>query len=74
VEEFDTLIGNTMAVLNALRKDSQDLSQRLTKIDWLLDGWDTIIGIWEATPVQEKTNAIMEMALLAPILPKEVIG
>ena len=74
VEEFDALIGDTMAALNAWQNDSQDVSQRLTRIDWLLDGWDTIIGIWKATPIQERSNAIMEMALLAPILPKEVSG
>ncbi|MCA3379798.1 MAG: hypothetical protein ING08_06085 [Roseomonas sp.] len=72
VEEFDILISDTMAILEAWQKDCGDVSQRLTRIDWLLDGWDTIIGIWDAAPMQEKASAIMEMALLAPILPKEV--
>lgn len=74
VEEFDVLISDTIAALDAWQKDCEDVSQRLTRLDWLLDGWDTIIGIWDAAPIQEKTNAIMEMALLAPILPKEVTG
>ncbi|MCA3340579.1 MAG: hypothetical protein INF90_18850 [Roseomonas sp.] len=72
VEEFDILISDTMAALEAWQRDDEDVSQRLTRIDWLLDGWDTIIGIWDTSPIQEKANAIMEMAMLAPILPKEV--
>ena len=73
-EEFDSLIGDTLAAIQAWRVDSGDVSQRLTRLDWLLDGWDMIIGIWNAASISEKTNAIMEMALLAPILPKEVTG
>lgn len=74
VEEFDYLICDTLAALEAWRKDCEDITQRLTRLDWLLDGWDILIGIWEAAPIQQKTAAIMEMALLAPILPKEVSG
>ena len=74
MEEFDLLISDTMAAIGAWQRDLEDVSQRLTRIDWLLDGWDTIIGIWDATSLQEKSTAIMEMALLAPILPSEVTG
>ena len=73
-EEFDALISDTIAALQSWQKDCGEVTHRLTKLDWLLDGWDTLIGIWEAAPTQQKTNAIMEMALLAPILPKEVAG
>ena len=73
-EDFDSLIGDTFAAIQAWRADSEDVSQRLTRLDWLLDGWEMIIGIWNAASIPEKTNAIMEMALLAPILPKEVTG
>lgn len=71
-EDFDHLISDTLAAIMAWREDCDDVSQRLTKLDWLLDGWDTMIGIWDATAFDEKANAIMEIALLAPILPKEV--
>jgi hypothetical protein len=73
-KEVDSLIGDTLAALEAWRADSDDVSQRLTRLDWLLDGWEMITGIWNAASLQEKTSAIMEMALLAPILPKEVTG
>jgi hypothetical protein len=74
VEEFDLMLGDTFAAIKAWRQDREELHQRLTRLDWLLDGWDLIIGIWDSTPKTERENAIMEMALLAPIMPKEIAG
>lgn len=74
VEEFDQMLGDTFAAIRAWKQDRNDLHQRLTRLDWLLDGWDVIVGIWNSTSRLEKENAIMEMALLAPILPKEITG
>ena len=74
VEEFDLMLGDTFAAIHAWKQDRDELHQRLTRLDWLLDGWDVILGIWNSAPQMEKENAIMEMALLAPILPKEITG
>lgn len=73
-EEFDALIGDSLTAIDAWRRDAADVTQRLTRLDWLLDGWEMIWGIWNAAPAHEKANAVLEMALLAPILPKEITG
>jgi hypothetical protein len=73
-EQFDALIGDTYAALRAWQRDRLDILQELSRLDWLLDGWETVLGIWNAAGSSDKSAAIMEMALLAPILPKEVIG
>ncbi len=73
-EEFDSMLGDTFAAIKAWKQDRTDLHQRLTRLDWLLDGWDVILGIWNSTSLLERENAIIEMALLAPILPKEING
>jgi hypothetical protein len=73
-EQFDSLIGDTFGTIHAWQQDRQDILQELTRLDWLLDGWDTILGIWNAAEPSDKNAAIMEMAVLAPILPKEVMG
>lgn len=74
VEEFDLLLGDTFAAIKAWHQDRNELHQRLTRLDSLLDGWDMILGVWNSVSPSERENAIMEMALLAPILPKEISG
>jgi hypothetical protein len=67
-------MGDTFGTIHAWQQDRQDILQELTRLDWLLDGWGTILGIWNAAEASEKNIAIMEMAVLAPILPKEAMG
>jgi len=73
-EQFDALIGNTYAAVQAWQQDRTDILQELSRLDWLLDGWGPILGIWNAAAAADKGAAMMEMAVLAPILPKEVMG
>lgn len=73
-EQFDALIGDTHAAIHAWHRDRPDILQELSRLDWLLDGWDAILGIWNAANASERSAAMMEMAMLAPILPKESIG
>jgi len=42
--------------------------------DWLLDGWDQICALWvDAGQAghEERTTALVEMALLVPVMPRE---
>jgi hypothetical protein len=73
-EQFDSLMGDTFGTIHAWQQDRQDILQELTRLDWLLDGWGTILGIWNTSEPSDKNAAIMEMAVLAPILPREVMG
>ncbi|MCA3341990.1 MAG: hypothetical protein ING24_06065 [Roseomonas sp.] len=73
-EQLDSLMGDTFGTIHAWQQDRQEILHELTRLDWLLDGWGTLLGIWNAAEPSDKNAAIMEMAVLAPILPKEVIG
>jgi hypothetical protein len=73
-EQFDELMGDTFGTIHAWQRDRQEIIHDLTRLDWLLDGWEAILGIWNAAAPSDKNAAIMEMAFLAPILPKEVMG
>ena len=73
-EHFDALIGDTYGAIQAWQRDRLDILQELSRLDWLLDGWEVILGIWNSADPTDKTAAMMEMAMLAPILPKEVMG
>lgn len=73
-EQFDALMSDTYAAIQAWLRDRVDIIQELSRIDWLLDGWEAILGIWNAANASDKSAAMMEMTVLAPILPKEVAG
>jgi hypothetical protein len=67
-EQFEALIGDTYATIQVWHRDRSDILQELSRLDWLLDGWETILGIWNAANASDKNIAIMEMAVVAPIL------
>jgi hypothetical protein len=49
------------------------LARRLTRCEWLVDGWEQICLLWQtATTRAARHVALAEIALLVPILPKEV--
>jgi hypothetical protein len=39
--------------------------------DWVMDGWRTPLALWETTGPEERRAAILELALIAPVLPRE---
>ncbi len=53
-------------------EDSNALTRRATRPDWLLDGWQIICELWRESDTTMRANTLWEMALLAPILPREV--
>lgn len=49
------------------------VARRLTRCEWLVDGWEQICLLWQtATTKAARRVALTEIALLVPILPKEV--
>lgn len=49
------------------------LARRLARSEWLVDGWEQICLLWQtATTKAARRAALAEIALLVPILPKEV--
>jgi hypothetical protein len=50
---------------------------RLTRAEWLLDGWATLVSIWMTAgeqPPGSQRHALPEIHLLLPMLPREVTG
>ena len=39
--------------------------------DWVMDGWRTPLVLWETTGTAERRAAIWELAVIAPVLPRE---
>jgi hypothetical protein len=51
----------------------EPVARRLARTEWLVDGWEQICLLWESTTTTaERRVAMMELAWMVPILPKEV--
>jgi hypothetical protein len=71
-KDLDGLLSDTPTLLRAWREDSTDLGRRASRPDWLLDGWQVIVGLWRDADPQLRHGVLWEMALLAPVMPREV--
>jgi hypothetical protein len=67
----DVLIADLGLLLPKWRQDKEAILERARAPDWVLDGWKTPMGIWQAAAPNQRRTAIWEMALIAPILPRE---
>lgn len=59
-------------LLAAWRTNAPALAGRMARPDWLMDGWEQICLLWNcAKRPAERSNALREMAVLLPIIPRE---
>lgn len=72
LKDLDGLLGDTPGLLRAWQADSNAVGRRAARPDWLLDGWRIICELWRDTPPPMREGALWEMAMLAPVLPREV--
>lgn len=70
--DLDGVLADTPALLRAWRDDSAAVARRATRPDWLLDGWGMIAELWRDAEPAMRQGALWEMALLAPVMPREV--
>lgn len=50
----------------------QALAARVTRPDWLVDGWERIALLWQTADMLGREATLGEMAGLIPVMPKEV--
>lgn len=65
------MLADVPALLAAYRKDRAEVVERLTRLDWLLDGWQQVCAMWEAVARAERPAqraAIEQIAALIPFL------
>jgi hypothetical protein len=70
--DLDGLLSDTPGLLRAWREDASELGRRASRPDWLLDGWQVITELWRDADPGLRQGALWEMALLAPVMPREV--
>jgi len=58
-------------VLAAYAADSAGTAATLTRVEWLLDGWEQITALWQLGDPEEQRATISEMACMVPVIPKQ---
>jgi hypothetical protein len=65
---------DTPALLKLWVRNPDNVSTRAARCDWLLDGWERIGLLWlSASTTASRRAALLEMAPLVPVLPREVM-
>jgi hypothetical protein len=64
------LLDDLWALLRRWPEEGQDVIRRLSRPEWLLDGWDAIHGLWRSAG----GDALHDMAPLVPAMPTEADG
>lgn len=72
IKDLDGAISDTIALLGIWKQDPSGFSRRATRPDWMLDGWQIIAELWRDADPEARRGVLWEMALLAPVLPREV--
>lgn len=67
----DTLVAGFGRLLPHWKTEKDKVLERARAPDWIMDGWQTPMALWETAGPDERPAAVWELALIAPILPRE---
>ncbi|WP_158922642.1 hypothetical protein [Acidisphaera sp. S103] len=66
-------VTDPLAVLKQWIADAAGVRATAMRCEWLLDGWERVALLWlSANPLVSRRVALLEMAPLIPVLPREV--
>ena len=68
------LLSDPWALLRRWPEEGRDILHRLSRPEWLLDGWDAIRALWRCSGAGGSDPALRDMALLVPAMPTEGNG
>jgi hypothetical protein len=66
------LIGDLPSLLRVWATNPAEVVNQTSRPEWILDGWERFCLLWEmATTISTQSAALLDMAQLVPMLPKE---
>jgi|BEDMetMinimDraft_2_1075160.scaffolds.fasta_scaffold00796_2 hypothetical protein len=73
--EAQHLLASPGALLERLAGEPEKLLERLRRTEWVLDGWDLLLGLWQQAGTRKaQRRALREMIRIAPPLPRDLLG
>ncbi len=72
LEEARGLTGDLPGLIQRWRSGGDELARLLARSEWLADGWDRIVPMWEhAKTLPERAGILGEIVVMLPVIPKE---
>lgn len=73
--EARQMLSSPHALLERLAAEPERVLERLRRSEWVLDGWDLLLGLWQQASSREaQRRALREMIRIAPPLPRDLLG
>jgi hypothetical protein len=69
--QAEALMADLGLLIPKWQKEKQAIFERARRPDWVLDGWKIPLALWLGAELRQRRAAIWEMALIAPVLPRE---
>jgi hypothetical protein len=74
LDAVDAMTADTINLLEIWARDPESVIRAATRPEWMLDGWEQIGLLWrQATDPAAQRVALAEIAVLVPVVPREVI-
>lgn len=70
--EVDDHANDLKQALAAWKTVGREITDRMNRISWLLDGWEHVIGLWDSVleaPIYEQVEALEEIVRMLPLVP-----
>lgn len=71
LSDTDSLIADLGLLVPKWKNEKDRIIERARGPDWVLDGWKTPMALWQGAVPNQRRATIWEIALIAPILPRE---
>ena len=71
IDDYVTQLPNTLRNWN---RNEIGLKELLDRLSWVLDGWEHVLAIWNASadgPIYQQAEALAEMVRMLPLVPKK---
>ncbi|ACJ00209.1 hypothetical protein [Rhodospirillum centenum] len=77
LKQLDLVCGDPKQIIHDEPRFRAAITQHVSRLSWLLDGWDFLIALWNAAqdrPEEAQRAAVVELSRLVPVIPREELG
>ncbi|TCZ64403.1 hypothetical protein [Roseicella aquatilis] len=70
--EAHALLADLSGLVERWQRGQDPIANIAARPEWLLDGWELICGLWRGAAEEQRATALLDMAALVPVVPREV--
>jgi hypothetical protein len=73
--ETDAMLRNVLSIMRHWERDAGVISNQMSRLAWLLDGWSYIVTLWDSAKDEaheRQRDTILDLTRHIPVMPREV--